>query len=224
MRVTLYQAAAIYAGAWLLLLVDPAHARPTHGSIEPLAAGVELETAPYFPLDLGRTWTYRDSLGNRYRWVIAGAASPVDKAGKKHDWLRRREVSELPGDGGPPKLLERWLFEIDPERGIVSIGGEETSSLTGPLVTPGGELEIPKKLTAGQWWIEYKIRYDFRGRTDVDVAAGSYRDCLVIDGAGEHKLPSGERADVRSFYCRDVGLVAQLVMVQGAWRVGLEME
>ncbi len=133
------------AAVALALVASTAAAHPTHGTIEPLAAGAEVETAPYFPLDLGRTWTYRDSTGIRYRWVIAGAASPIDKAGKKHDWLRRREVYELPKDGGPPKLLERWLFEIAPERGIVSIGGEVTSSLTGPLVTPEGEIEMPKK-------------------------------------------------------------------------------
>lgn len=216
--------AAVILAVWLSVNSPSAHARTTYGPVEPLAPGTELETAPFFPLDLGRTWAYRDSTGIRYRYLIAGAASPVDKDGNKRDWLRRREVYELPKDGGAPKLTERWLFEIDPERGIVSIGGEDPTSGTGPLVTPGGELELPKKLTAGAWWIAYKIRYDFRGLADVDVAGGSYKGCLVIDGAGEHKLPSGERADVRSFFCRDVGRVAQLVMVQGAWREGLEME
>lgn len=223
-RWDLWQSVVAAAIAAEIVTAPFARARPTHGPADPLAAGVELETAPFFPLELGRTWTYRDALGNRYRHEIAGAASPLGADGKKQDWLRRREIYALPKEGGAPRLTERWLFEIDPERGIVSIGGEDPTSGTGPLVMPGGEIELPKKVTVGAWWIAYKVRYDFRGLADCDVAAGSYKGCLVIDAAGEHKLPSGERADTWSFYCRDVGRVAELVMVQGAWREGLEME
>ncbi len=50
----------------LLVLVSlAALARPTHGEIRPLASGAELNGLDVYPLDVGRSWTYRDSTGAR---------------------------------------------------------------------------------------------------------------------------------------------------------------
>lgn len=93
------------AVALVLLLALPAltWARPTHGPIEPIAAAVELDSSTYFPLDVGRTWTFHDSLGIRRRHVIAGSATIVAKNGTVLDQLRRREIYEVP-EHGEPKL------------------------------------------------------------------------------------------------------------------------
>jgi len=57
----------------------------------------------------------------------------------------------------------------------------------------------------------------------VDVEAGSFKACAAVDAKGEHKLPSGEAADTRTFYCPGVGRVLVLVMAQGRWAPGLEL-
>ncbi len=203
--------------ALLLALATPALARPTHSDITPLAAAAELNGLDLYPLDVGRAWTYRDSTGRESRNVIANSTDTLVGAPITYE----RDSYDL-SEPGHPKLVERWMFVRDPARGVLSQGGVETDDLKGPMRPAEPYVEIPRHLTADSVWFD-PLEHRFAGVADVDVGAGSFKGCGVIDAKGEHKLPSGEAADTRTFYCPGVGRVLVLVMAQGRWAPGLEL-
>ncbi|MBK7976529.1 MAG: hypothetical protein IPK07_25755 [Deltaproteobacteria bacterium] len=166
-----------------------AHARPTHGTIEPLPAGTELDGLRYLPLEVGRTATFHDGAGNRYRQIVT-SPSPVLAADQKiRDRLRRRLVYEMPANGGT-RLIERRILEIDPARGVIArpdeaeTGGDEkkrgTRARKGPAA-PARQIEIPARLGAGTSWTANGIEHRFQGVADVQVEAGSFQGCAVVD-------------------------------------------
>lgn len=210
-----------------------AHARPTHGTIEPLPAGTELDGLRYLPLEVGRTATFHDGAGNRYRQIVT-SPSPVLAADQKiRDRLRRRLVYEMPANGGT-RLIERRILEIDPARGVIArpdeaeTGGDQkpkkgTRARKEPAA-PARQIEIPARLGAGTSWTANGIEHRFQGVADVHVEAGSFQGCAVVDAKGARELADGQSGDMRSFYCPGVGEVAVLMMVNGAWRPAVELE
>jgi hypothetical protein len=152
------------------------------------------------------------------------APTPLLAADRKdRDRLRRRVVFEVP-EHGASKVIERRLFDIDPTRGIVSRGERDEAGQPGPSTGSQRELELPRWLAAGVSWRSYGIEHRVQGLADLDVEAGSFHECVVIDAKNAHTLPGGARTDLRSFYCPDVGEAAALVMVGGAWRPAMELE
>ncbi len=208
-------------------------ARPTHGPIEPLEPGVELDGLRYLPLEIGRTATFHDGAGNRYRQIVT-SPSPLLAADQKiRDRLRRRLVYEMPTNG-TTRLIERRILEIDPARGVIARpdqaeadggrGAEKSTRGRKPAAAPERYLELPARLAMGTSWVADGIEHRFQGVADVDVEAGSFQRCAVIDAKEARGLANGDKADMRSFYCPSVGEVAVLIMVDGTWRPAVELE
>lgn len=218
----------------MLVLAAGASARPTHGPIEPLEPGVELEGLAYLPLEVGRTATFRDGAGNRYRQIITTPAPLLPADQKIRDRLRRRLVYEMPASGGT-QLIERRILEIDPSRGVIARPDEAERGGAPPVGKKGvqrrkataasaREVELPARLAAHTSWTANGIEHRVRGLADVEVEAGSFARCVVVDAKNARELANGESGDMRSFYCPGVGEVAVLMMVNGAWRPAVELE
>lgn len=223
----------VLATTFALALARPAAARPSHGPIEPLAAGESLDGLRYLPLDVGRTSTFRDGAGNRYRQIVASPAPLLAADQKIRDRLRRRLVYEMPASGAT-RLIERRILEIDPARGVIA--GPDEAQAPGahpakkpargakPTPEPERQLEMPARLAAGTTWTADGIEHRFQGVADVEVEAGAFRRCAVIDAKKARAQIEGAAIDMRSFYCPDVGEVAVLMMVNGTWRPAVELE
>lgn len=225
--------AVVLVLATTLALARPAASRPSHGTVEPLAAGESLDGLRYLPLDVGRTSTFRDGAGNRYRQIVASPTPLVAADQKIRDRLRRRLVYEMPA-GGATRLIERRILEIDPARGVIARPDEAAqrsappaskgARAAKPSAQPGRQLEMPARLAAGTTWTMDGIEHRFQGVADVEVAAGAFQRCAVVDARRAHAASEKRANDMRSFYCPDVGEVAVLMMVNGAWRPAVELE
>ncbi len=209
--------------AALLLAGAPfrAHARPTHGEIEPLAADVELDGHELFPLEVGRTWTYRAGGTNRvYRHVIEPAAGAIAKAGRKVSHGVELAVYEVAKDGTAKEIEREALDSTDQGALLVA-----TSKASAPGVTAldPPSLEMPWKVTASAW--PSGSPYKPAGLADVDTAAGSWQRCLVVDGVAGAGASAGSRLPLRRFFCANAGLVLVLASdVEGRWHTALELE
>lgn len=211
--------------AVLALLAFPAGswARPTHGAIQALDAGADLDGRDYDPVPVGMAWTYREpESGARYRRLIARGVTMLYRGDRPPDVLRTREVYDLAA--AEPKLTERMVLEPEAGAGVAVLAAEEV--VTGlPAVTLSAPVvEMPRHIRAGVEWKAWGIPSRVLGLVDVTVQAGDFAGCLVIEETGGHKLPDGTKADVRRFFAPKVGEVLALVLVGGRWVPALELE
>lgn len=216
--------AALLAAALLVALALPAGAwaRPSHGAIQALDAGADLDGREYDPAPVGATWTYREpESGARSRRVIARGATMLYQGGRPADVLRTREAYDLAGAG---KLAERMVLEPEAEAGVVIVAAEVTATGLPAVKLSEPVVEMPRHIRAGVEWKAWGVPSRVLGLADVTVQAGDFARCLVIEETGGHKLPDGTKADVRRFYAPKVGEVLALVLAGGAWRPALELE
>ncbi len=90
---------ALPLAAALVLTAFAAHARPTHGTIQPLSADGDLDGRDYDPVPVGRTWTYVDNTGAVFALLGTAAALAVYRR------PANATVRWLPGVGAALALL-----------------------------------------------------------------------------------------------------------------------
>ena len=212
--------------AMLLLLALPAGswARPTHGAIEALDAGADLDGRDYDPVPVGMAWTYREpESGARYRRLVVRGVTLVNRGDRPADVLRTREVYDLDGDAA--KLSERMVLDPEAAEGVVVRAAEVVATGLPAVTLSRPALEMPRHLRAGDEWKAWGVLPSkVLGLADVTVQAGDFARCLVIEETGGHKLPDGTKADVRRFFAPKVGEVLALVLAGGRWVPALELE
>ena len=211
--------------AMLLLLALPAGswARPTHGAIEALDAGADLDGRDYDPVPVGMAWTYREpESGARYRRLVVRGVTLVNRGDRPADVLRTREVYDL--DAAEPKLTERMVLDPEAAEGVAVLAAEVLATGLPAVALSEPVVEMPRHLRAETAWKAWGIPSRVLGLVDVTVQAGDFARCLVIEETGGHKLPDGTKADVRRFYAPKVGEVLALVLVGGRWVPALELE
>ena len=218
------RAARLAALLALLALPGAVWARPTHGAIQPLAAGVELPGGDYAPAPVGRSWTYVEpESGARHRRVIVRGVTMLSRdASTRPELLRTREVHDLEADGA--KVSERMVLDPEAAAGVVVIAAEMLAKGLPAVTLPEPVVEMPRRVRADTAWTLWGKPARVLGLADVSVQAGDFAGCLVIEETSAHKLPDGTMADVRRFYAPKVGEVLALVLAGGAWRPALELE
>jgi len=123
----------------LAAVTGSALARPTHGEIHPLPTCGEVNGLDVFPLEVGSTWAYRDSTDRESRNVIAASATALARNGKTTWKTWKRDSYDL-SEPGHAKLVEHWMFAVDEQRGVLSLGGVETDDVRGPAIGLAGGL------------------------------------------------------------------------------------
>jgi len=218
------RAARLAAVLALLALPAGSWARPTHGAIQALDAGADLDGRDYDPVPVGAAWTYREAeSGARHRRLIVRGVTMLYQGDRPAEVLRTREVYAL--DGEAAKLAARMVLDPEHTEGVVVIAAEELATGLPAVTFSEPKLEMPRHIRAGGEWKAWGVvPSKVLGLADVTVQAGDFAACLVIEETGGHKLPDGSKADVRRFYAPKVGEVLALVLAGGAWRPALELE
>ncbi len=219
----MHRIAPVAALLALLAMPGAASARPTHGTIEPLAADADLDGRDYDPVQVGRGWYLRDNTGVRYfRSIVAGAT--VLGRGAPHPIMQAvtRELYRI--DGDKLHLMERVVLDAGSPDGIALVGLAATDDAQATGIAEKPAVEMPRHIRAGLTWSAGTVPAKVLGLADVTVAAGDYPGCLVIEQTGGFTLADGTKADVRRFYAPKVGEVFTTVMISGAWRPAMELE
>jgi len=160
--------------------------------VKPLDAGAELDGREYDPVPVGRSWTYRDNTGARYRRIIVrgmivlGKNAPHPIAG-----VRTSEVYALEGDAVRP--LERAVLDAESPEGVAMIGLVEADTGRPPMVPKDPAVEMPRHIRPGLAWNGGAVPARVLGLADVTVAAGDFPGCLVIEETGGFALKAAPR-------------------------------
>jgi hypothetical protein len=150
-------------------------------------AKVSLLSCPdYFPLDLGRTWTYvdSDSKGKAMRldWEVRRATAAAGGIVQTSLYAGTRRIREAQ-ESYEKKDWAVWRTDADPAEPMLRYPFAEGQTWRG---LRGGDL------------VEWKI---VSARAAVSVAAGEFKDCLKVR---EHVLKFA-RTWRFDYYCPDVG-------------------
>lgn len=173
-------------------------------------SGVEAEAADYFPLQVGNSWTYSPSYGDKGDRVDTIVGTETVSGTFTYIWNRQ----EAPDDNYNEK---RWLAKDGSYLKVYKIWGNEGPISTPIVISPPWNM-LKLNAVVGDTWefeidiasIHYKATYYVRSTTDsVTVAAGSFNNCIRVQELSEvTESGATEYEYEETIYAPDVGPIS----------------